>query len=127
MLHHLCVHCTILHYAMPFHTTLHHFVYAVPFGITLSHFTQRYPGFVYAVPFDITLSHFTQRYTVSMYAVPFDITPSHFTQRYTVCAYMNMDPMYPSSRSREPVGEVKIMPSSASRRWIHWIHVLTVI
>ena len=26
----------------------------------------------------------------------------------------NMDPMYPSSRSREPVGEVKIMPSSVT-------------
>ena len=83
-LHHLCVRCTIQHYAEPFHVTLLVSAQAVPFDITLSHFTQRYTVSMCAVLIDIALSHFTQRYTVCVYSVPFDITLSHLAQRYTV-------------------------------------------
>ena len=80
-LHHLCVRCTIRHYAKPFHATLHHLCvrctirhYAEPFHAALHYLYVRYTILHYAELFHATLHHLCVRCATRNYFVPFDAT-----------------------------------------------------
>ena len=80
-LHHLCVRCTIRHYAEPFHAALHHLRvryiirhHAEPFHATLYCLYVRCTIVHYAELFDATLHHLCVRCATRDYPVLFDAT-----------------------------------------------------
>ena len=81
----MCVRCTILHYAKPFHATLHHLCvrctirhYAEPFHATLHCLYVRCTILHYAELFHATLHHLCIRCATRHYPVPFDVTLNRF-------------------------------------------------
>ena len=77
----MCVRCTILHYAKPFHATLHHLCvrctirhYAEPFHAPLHCLYVRYTILHYAELFHATLHHLCVCCATRNYSVPFDAT-----------------------------------------------------
>ena len=77
----MCVRCTILHYAKPFHSTLHHLCvrctirhYAEPFHAALHHLCVRCTILHYAELFHATLHRLCVRCATRRYPDPFDAT-----------------------------------------------------
>ena len=80
-IHHLCVRCTIRHYAEPIYAALHHLCvrctirhYAEPFHAALHYLYVRYTILHYAELFHATLHHLCVRCATRNYPVPFDAT-----------------------------------------------------
>ena len=69
-LHHLCARCTIRRYARPLHATLHCLYVAVPLYTICVRCTIRH----YAEPFHATLHRLCVRYATQRYPEPFDAT-----------------------------------------------------